>query len=273
MVRVVFLIFLATNILFADVVISKVKAFMGSSEYSKKRSLIGILFQNRGAYRINRNRADSVKIIRVLKQNGLIKLFLKSPRTLTVNFNATSSNGLMFIKVITDSLNSLGYNFFLTKKLQKKDKKLTWSITLNTAHILDPVLFAKALSKRGTKIVDISNSSIVNWSYTLNSAYSKLSGLKLDTDRYINLKKPLDDYFLDVKHTREIKITANNYDRWYPYIVFYDNNLKIIEHFNSEQRMKKFSIAIPKNTRYIKVSDNYTLDNIKRGLSIFLESY
>ncbi len=270
MVKIFLILFLAFNFSFGDVVTNKIKNLMGSTQYKKKKNLINILFKKRGTYKISNTKANSVRILSKLKENGLIKLFFKYPQVLNITFSTKNENGVIFIKIVTDSLNALGYNFFLTKKMIKSSNHLIWNITLKTSNILDPVMLAKEFLKRGTTISDITKISKTKWSYQLNTKEARLISLKITSNRYIELQKPLEDYMVKVENAGEIKIRAHKYDKWYPYLIFYDKKLNILEHFHSQERVKNFSIAIPKNSQYLKISDNFTLDNIKRGLTIFL---
>lgn len=272
MVKIFLILAVIFNFSFGDIVTRKIKNLMGDSEYAKKRNLINILFKNRGTYKLSNTQANSVKILTKLKKNGLVKLFLSHPQILNISFSSNNENGIIFIKVITDSLNALGYNFFLTKKMVKDGQRLIWNITLKTSHILDPVMLAKEFLKRGTGIIDITKISKTKWSYQLNTQQARLISLRLDNNRYVELKKPLEDYMIEVSSASQVKIKAHKYDKWHPYIIFYDKKLNILENFYSQKRVKNFSIAIPKNSRYLKISDNFTLDNIKRGLTVYLVS-
>ncbi len=273
MVKKIILTIIVSTFLFADVVIDKAKNFMNSTQYRAKKSLVAILFKNRDNYLLPDGRANSLKIIYTLKSNGLIKLFLSRPKNIDITFSTTTDKTLLFIKVLSDSLNALGYNYFLTKIMKREGSNIDWTILIKTNHLIDPILLAKELRKRDTKIEDITKLSSTHWRYKISTINSKLKGLIIDKDRYVELNRPQDDYFLNIDRVKVIKISAKKYDKWYPYIVFYDKNLMILNSYKSEDKSRNLSLKVPKGSKYIKIGDNYTLENIKRGLTIYLDSY
>ena len=50
--------------------------------------------------------------------------------------------------------------------------------------------------------------------------------------------------------------------------MFYDEHLNVLKIVKKDRMFKGLTISIPETSRYIKVTDLYTLINIKRGLSI-----
>ena len=87
----------------------------------------------------------------------------------------------------------------------------------------------------------------------------------------LSLKKPLRPYLLKVSNTNSLKITSNNGNRWHPDVVFYDNDLNIIENFKDDSLHQTLKVDVPNNTTYIKINDLYSLANLKRGISITKE--
>ena len=59
-------------------------------------------------------------------------------------------------------------------------------------------------------------------------------------------------------------------DRWHPSLIFYDDKLHIIKDYKKDSEINRLKIKIPTDAKYVKVTDLYTLDNIKRGISIYL---
>jgi hypothetical protein len=55
------------------------------------------------------------------------------------------------------------------------------------------------------------------------------------------------------------------------YIVFYDKDLNILDTIKKNRVYRGLKSNVPYGTHYIKITDRYTLINIKRGLSITIK--
>ena len=82
------------------------------------------------------------------------------------------------------------------------------------------------------------------------------------------MKKPVEPYWLDVTVISQISMRSHKLDRWYPYILFVDENMKVVSEKKVQTVQKSFAMSVPSAAKYVRISDIYTLDNIKRGLSI-----
>ena len=87
----------------------------------------------------------------------------------------------------------------------------------------------------------------------------------------LSLKKPLKPYIIQVGNISSITINSNAGNSWYPNVIFYDNDFKIIEVVEKESLHKSLKLDVPNNTKYIKIDDFYSLANLKRGLNITKE--
>ncbi|MCF6172653.1 MAG: hypothetical protein L3J44_02570 [Campylobacteraceae bacterium] len=271
MVEKLFIFIVLTTSLFANLD-DKIRNYLSPEKYAKQVNLIKILFKNSdNFYRKSDGNVDSLKVIKVLKENGLFKMFYKKPVSLNMEF-ITDKNPLIFIKVISESLDAIGYNYFLTSKAQKSDGKFSWSINLRTEHLVNPILFAKELEKRGCEVNDIFKQKENYWVYKINSDNAKLDAKLVDLDTTVKLKKPIADYLIQNHSASSIKIRTSFSDHWYPKILFLDSGLHVISQKIINERTYVLEVKIPINSRYIKISDLYTLDNIKHGLSIYLKS-
>lgn len=87
----------------------------------------------------------------------------------------------------------------------------------------------------------------------------------------LKLQKPLRPNFLKINSGRVLKVESAASDDWHPHIVFYDNQLNVLHIIKNDQYSKQISYDIPMNTRYIKITDFFVLDNIKRGLNVIIK--
>lgn len=271
MVRgLVFLVFLVFS-LYANNVDTKIESFLGKKEFYIQKNLIDILFEDKSSYLDDKANTDDVKILAKLKASGLLKLFYSNPVKMELSF-VTNENSLIFMRVVNEALEAMGYSYFITKKVIQKDGKFEWDITLSTEHVVDPVLFARELDLRGCKIIGINKDGEYNWNYFIDSSKIKINALELEENTTIALKKPIKAYWINVENTTRVSIRSKLADRWHPSVVFYDKSLNIISYYKKDEVIEFVKLDVPKNARYLKIEDVYTLDNIKRGLSLYLYS-
>ncbi len=250
----------------------KIENFISLKNYTKQESLIKVLFRDSDSfYRQSDGNVDSLKVIKVLEDNGLFELFYKNPISLKIKF-VTHKNPLIFMKIIKESLKAIGYNYFLTQRATKKENEFIWTINLKTKHLIDPIAFSKELQKRGCLVEDIEKENNDLWTYQINSDHAKLIAKNIDLDTTIKLLKPIEPYLIYTNSAKSIKIRTSFSDHWYPYIVFLDSALHVISKTKIDERKYTVKLDIPLNCAYIRIDDMYTLDNIKHGLSIFLNS-
>ncbi len=245
---------------------AKIESILGSSTYNSNKDFINIIFEPKSAY-YNDNRLDIVKVVQTLKDNGLLNLFFDKPRTITMSFS-TDGSPIFFVKLMSDTLRSIGYYRYITKESHMNPSEFVWSIELTSEYAIDPTVLRKELNKRGCDIVDISSESPTSWSYRVDMKNAHLNVLKLLSTDIINLERSIYEKWLDVSAVKKIIISSNYGNNWYPYISFYDRSLRILKVNKIDNKTTKISIEIPADTVYIKISDLYTLKNIKNGLNI-----
>lgn len=245
---------------------------MGETAYRSQKNLVKIVFGDQAQYKDElTGKPNALKVIKTLKENGLIQLFFKEAQMLELSFYAPN-DPLLFMRVINESLEAMGYSYYLSQKMIKNDEGVTWTISLSTQHVVDPVMLSKQLELRGCMMDDIIKEGETTWHYALNTlgAGVKVEGLELDTT--VALGKPIKPYWVDVKEARQLSLRAHPADHWFPQVAFFDERLQLIREVRLEENRTKLKVSVPDNAVYAKIEDRYTLDNIKRGLSIYLNS-
>ena len=76
---------------------------------------------------------------------------------------------------------------------------------------------------------------------------------------------------IKVQNSSKINIDSNTGNSWYPSVVFYDDDFKVIEILEKDSLHKSLRLNVPNNTKYIKIDDLYSLANLKRGINITKE--
>jgi hypothetical protein len=255
--------------LFGSGLTDKVNSFANTKAASSK-NLISFLFQNEDKYIDKNGNIDSILVLKTLKDNSLLELYFKEPQELEMTF-ITQQNPLLFVRVITESLNSMGYNFFITKKAVKTPEEFIWSISLSTQNVPSPLLLNDNFKAHGCTILDIGKEEN-NWIYKIDSRNAKIDTIPLNAKVRTALKKPLTPYILSINSGMDtMTFWAHVSDHWYPKISFYTENLQLIKTLEQDKTTQSIKIKPPKGSAYIKIEDKYTLENIKRGLSVLIE--
>ncbi|MDR1554933.1 MAG: hypothetical protein LBS39_02780 [Campylobacteraceae bacterium] len=270
MVRAAILTLIICVGVYAQGVNEKANEFISKSKLNTSKNLISFLFANTNKYYNENGEINIMLVLKTLKENGLLELFSKEPQELELVF-ATKQNPLIFIRAISESLNSMGYNLFLTKKVSKSIDEFVWHISLSTHNVPDPLLLNENLKLHGCEILDITKNGNV-WSYTIDSQNAKIDTIKIESNKKVALKKPFSPYLLELNDdTKTIILEANPSDHWYPKINFYNESLYLIHVIELDKRETAIKLKVPQSSVYMKVDDKFTLENIKRGLTVTFE--
>ena len=260
---------LLTSLVFGSSIGKEVENIIGKGSFAAKKGLISVLFKKRSAF-LKGNRVDIYRVLKTLKKNNLLDLDFKETKTLKLSFATTRMKPLLFVKTIKDVLNSLGYNHTLTSKAVRDESGFLWKVDLRSAAVIDPLLLAVELEKRGAYITSIKRYNKDNWRYNINIDRAQLKAQTIPFNEKVTLKKPLKPYWINIAGARSLSIDSKNGNIWHPYIVFYDESLRILDNYTKERKSYNASLKIPGHAAYVKISDLYTLENIKRGLKIHI---
>tara|TARA_B100001063_G_scaffold199217_1_gene191975 strand:- start:60 stop:854 length:795 start_codon:yes stop_codon:yes gene_type:complete len=244
---------------------TQIRDILGPSAYSTHKNLINYIFKGSSAS------GNYIALTSKLQANGLLKLKYRSTKYIDVSFKIsdTPKKSLLILK---DALRSLGHYYYLVQDARYDENSFIWNIKLKTEAAINPLRLAKALAKNNCQVSYIKREGTYSWRYSINSDNSNINKAEdLITQNQLSLKKPLRPYLLKVSNTNSLKITSNNGNRWHPDVVFYDNDLNIIENFKDDSLHQTLKVDVPNNTTYIKINDLYSLANLKRGISITKE--
>ena len=271
MVRFFLLVSVLATLLSASALQEKIESFIGEKEYRIQKNLIKVLFKDEIKFFDESGKVDDIKVLRELKRSGLLKLFYNHPRDLYLSF-FSKDDSVIFLRVINESLSLMGYNYFLTKKAIKNEDGFLWQIVISTEHIVDPLILAKRLEKRGCFFEEINRLQENEWSYKINTQNIRIDTLHVEEDTSVKLKKPIRPYWIDVYGMKSISIRTKIADRWHPSVVFFDEKLNVVKNYKKDSVVKSVKLKIPASAKYVKISDIYTLDNIKRGILVYIKS-
>jgi len=248
----------------------KIKNLLGSSDYNTHINLINHIFNNNNMYYKN-NQINYTNLTQQLQNNGLLKLNLGSVQDIEITFNINYSPKKS-LKNLNDILRALGHHNFITTEKIVVNNNLKWKIKLTTAAAINPLRLSQELQSINCSITDIIREGTNKWEYSINTKNSLVYKAEdLTVRNELNLKKPIKPYIIRVDNLTKIAIDSHSGNNWYPNIIFYDNELSIIEIFEADSLHRSLKLDVPNNTKYIKIDDLYTLANLKRGINITKE--
>ncbi len=275
MVKIVLSFLLLFSLSFSDELLEaednnltqKIKSFLDSNVYEKNKSFINIIFDPESSFYKN-ERVDVVKVVETLKDNGLLNLFYKSPKEIQLNFK-TSGSPLFFVKLMGDTLRNIGYYRYVTTASTLSSSEFTWSINLTSEYATDPLVLQTELNKSGSNIIDIDRNSPTEWTYVVDMGNSFLNLRELEKSQELKLKRSLYAHWLNVEKITKLKIVSSRRNNWYPYIAYYDSSLHLLKVIKEDERYSTLKLEIPKQAKYIKISDLYSLKNVKDALTLY----
>ncbi len=252
-----------------DPVTEKIKGFLCPETYTQNKDFINAVFDPKSAFYKN-ERVDSVKVIQTLQDNGLLDLFFNTPQEIRLDFR-TNGSPIFFVKIISDTLSALGYYKYVTIASTRDATEFVWSINLTSEYATDPLILQQELKKKSCEIVDIQRTNAKEWSYLIDISNAKLNVEQLEDGKPLTLKRSLYEQWLDVSKIKTLMIKSSRRNHWYPYIAYYDSSLHLLKVIKKDIVHGAIELKIPKNSVYMKISDLYTLKNIKDEMIFYPE--
>lgn len=272
MVKILFTILLLSSLSYGDakqqngLLTQKIKTLINHNIYDQNRAYIDILFSPKSEY-FNGERVNVVKVAQTLKDNGLLNLFFKKPSELTLRFK-TNGSPLFFVKIMGDTLRNIGYYRYVTQESNLNNSEFTWTINLTSEYATDPLILQQELNKSGSYIVDIKRDSPTDWTYVVDMRDGKLNVEALQDGLQLSLKRSLYSKWIDVSKVKKIDISSSKRNSWYPYIAYYDKSMHLLKVEKHDAKKTALSLDLNENMHYIKISDIYSLKNIRDDLTL-----
>jgi len=264
--KIIFLLFPENGLFANDFLDNKFIQLMEKDKIVANKKLLDILFENN-------NSKDIMQTVKILKQNGLLKIFYQTPQKLKVRF-IFNNKAIMGIKTINEILNKLGYQYFITNQLEKDKDTIKYTIEYSSQHIIDPVALSDGLKKYDIKINNIIKDK-KNWIYYLDMDNPTIyHSVDINDTLVHNFKNPNGEFWVTTKANQSIvELSSKSNNIWHPYVVFFDKDLKILKIFKRKNIRKKVVLKVPDNNRYIKITDLYSSQNLNNGILIALKEF
>ncbi len=201
-----------------------------------------------------------------LENNGLINLYFKKIKTIHPSFIFEDNNPVFNTKTLYDSLKKMGFYFFYPVKIHKNNK-YSLTLELKAQNYINPLDLLNKLKKRGCILLNITKNNN-DYKYYIDCSNEKIANTALLSKDIQALHNINGIYWIEPNNFSKIYISTSIYDFWHPYIVFYDKNLDILNIISTSNVIRKEILNIPQNCKYIKITDSFTKENIKRGIFV-----
>lgn len=271
MVKSISLLFILAMSCFGFDLYSNIKSIISEQTYAKNRDKIEKIFAIQSEFIDNNGNPNYAKITNTLRINSLLNISYSKPVNLEIAFYSPTSDILMF-KSISEALKSIGYSYFLSKSLKSNTEGIVWQISMSSRFILDPGTLYKELGKNQIFIKDIKRDGEFSFTYSIDASKAVLSTHDYISDIDFDLPKPLEPYFLNINQKSEALIKSYISDSWICDIRVLDRDLNLITQIKSDKPEKEIYIKFPPNSYYLLIDDAFSLENIKRGLKIYIKS-
>ena len=248
----------------------KISSYIGQESFTRNRDYIHIIFKNHKAFYDNET-INAVAVVETLEKNGLLKLFFDKPQQYEMTFH-TTGEPLFFVKLMSDTLRDIGYYRYVTKESSLNEEGFEWKISLEAEYVTDPTLLREKLQLRGCEISDIVRVSASDWHYSVDMSKAHLQEDKLSSKKALKYKRLQEPRWIDVSAVSALKMKSHRANSWYPYIAFYDKDLRLLKVFKQDKETKTLALDLPESTQYIRVTDLYTITNIRYGLEFIASS-
>ncbi|MBR2111549.1 MAG: hypothetical protein IJ950_01115, partial [Helicobacter sp.] len=73
-------------------------------------------------------------------------------------------------------------------------------------------------------------------------------------------------YWLSLQTQGKIKISAQS--KWYPRIVLYDRNLRILDSISSQDSKTSVSVKVPQGVSFVMITDGNNPMNLRNGINV-----
>ena len=251
----------------ADAINDKILNLVGQESYDLHANLINEILKDETPFILNKN-INYNNLLVALKKEELINLIVNEQTEITVSFSIKDNHKKGF-KILKEVLANLGYSYYFTDFIKNTNGTLVWKIRFKADSVLDPLALQTELAKFSANLTDINKIDQTKWEYSIDAKNGILNDIiRVIPNQKTPLQIPLQPYTLLLKDATELIIASNKLNSWVPKISFYDNELNALGTIEMDRVYDGIKVSVPRNSKYAKISDRYSLFNIKRGLVV-----
>ncbi|CAM2781664.1 hypothetical protein [Helicobacter burdigaliensis] len=271
MVKKIFLCLCFSGIIFANSVTYSIISILGPHEFQRNERFIQRIFAKEDNFLDGKGNPNLYKISQNLKTNGLLNLTFGAPKELLVKFEV-KENPLIFMNALYEVLRAMGYYYYLVKQSQIDEKGYQFTLSMNTEYAIDPVILQEKLQEFGYEATLIEKINLQEWKYSFKNLefnYPKAVQLPLNEIKFMaNLGG---EYWYMCDGGNKLVLESANGVKWFPKIVFFDQSMNILEVKDTKESVQRLEITLPKEAKFVKVSDTFLPINIKNGINVIMQ--
>ncbi len=264
-IKILFTLFLAVSLNAQMLLLDKVRSLVGEETYKQNQAFIRIIFENESHFN-TQGRIDVVRVVETLRENGLLTLLFRHPKTLQLTFE-TNGTPQFFTALMSNTLRDMGYYHYLTDFAQMNNSGYVWRITMESEYATDPAALQRELARRGCSVLDIERKDEAHWRYLIDMSGAHLRLSPLEPGKKVTMKRLVYPRWLDVSNAKKLTLWSLKGNNWYPYIAFYDHDLRLLKLYKRDKRSWQIIMKLPRGCAYVKVADLYSRKNMNAGLS------
>ena len=262
MIRAIWIL-LVSMALFGATLEEEIISIIGPEKFQRNQAVLNAVFLDRNRY-LRNGMVDVVKVVQVLDRIGLIQKDFPTRQRHAIVFKAYS-HPYLFFKVAFDALKAADLFEYEIVKIEKNEQEYLLHIAYTSSRLADPVAIARYFAKSDMGVVHIQKRQN-SWEYTIDADSGALLAPKVI--RKLKIAPIRKAVWIRVENIEKLMIFSALGNRWFPKIFIYDRWLRPVDVVQKEHKSVQFGLKLPKESYYIKISDKFTLKNIKNGLTI-----
>lgn len=172
--------------------------------------------------------------------------------------------GILSTKIIHSALITMGFKvdierFNLSEGLNEMD------LTLSGRKPYDPQWFAETLMEHQITLLKKEMKNKV-WSITLDASSARWNLQPINEDESATLARSFNPYWFTIDQANMIEIQAPYGIKWYPEVAILDENMQVLLSQKESKPYDTFTLKLPPNSKYLKVSNANGMKILKEGL-------
>jgi len=133
---------------------------------------------------------------------------------------------------------------------------------------MDPSMIAKRLAKHQIEIAELERLEATRWRYRVDMSNARINAKVIEAGSVEKIIRPIRPIWIDVSQIKRLIIRELPGSHWYADVVVYDKMLHILSMKQNDTRTRYLNLKLPPDAVYVKISDRFTLENLRSGLKL-----
>ncbi len=262
MVKRLLLAVLVCSSLAASPLSDKIVHLIGYQKYSQNRAILNAIFIHIEKFKTPDGKIDTLKVIRVLKRLGFVKLHYPSKVPQKIRF-ATFGDPHAFYKLVFDALANAAVFNYAIDSIVKDEEGSAITVSFSSSFAPDPARIVALFQDAGLDVSDVRRSGR-DWSYFIGGGAVRLRVPRVQGS--VELVGLARSHWVEAMGS--VKIISHSGNHWTPAVYIYDAYLRPIKSIVLYTRRRSLAVSLPKGRYYIKIADRFSKHNIRNGFTV-----